>query len=155
VVYIGFQTPPSILLLTGGGGGPECVLKITHRSAVEKEARKSTARGIFRTPSVDLPLTVGGGGSGMEFSSSGPPIYLWHESIGPESHHLLLSDIPRHLMTSLSTFSVRVASHNSVSLSPSFTQDKFLHHGLFPQSIPATSLNRMLQSLSPTISRSK
>jgi hypothetical protein len=159
-VYIGFRTPPSILPLMeggGGGGGPECVLKITHRSAVERKARRSTAQGIFRTPPTDLPLTVGGGGggSGMEFYSGGPPIYTWHESIGPESHRLLLSDIPRHLMTSLSTFSIRVTSRNSVSPSPSFTRGKSLHHGLFPQSITTTSLIRMPQSLSPAISRSK
>jgi hypothetical protein len=123
------------------------VLKIVHRSVVKKEARKSMTHGVFRTPLVDLPLTVGG--YGMEFSSGGSPIYMWHESIGSESHRLLLSDIPHHLRTSLSTFLLRVTSHNSVSISPPFTHGKSVHHGLFPQSIPTTSLNRMLQSLSP------
>jgi hypothetical protein len=142
------------MILMEGGGGPECVLKIAHRSAVEKEAHKSTTHGVFRTPSIDLPLTVGGG-SRMEFSSGRPPIYMWHESVGFKSHHLLLSDIPRHLRMSLSTFFLRVTSHNSVSLSPPFSHGKSLHHGVFPQSIPTTSLNRMLQSFSPAISCSK
>jgi hypothetical protein len=68
-----------------------------------KESAQINGSRYFLDPPTDLPLTVGGG-SKMEFYSGGPPIYTWHESIGPKSHRLLLSDIPHHLVTSLSTF---------------------------------------------------
>jgi hypothetical protein len=156
-VYIGFRTPPPIFAFNGGGGGGGSRMCFKDHAQIcgRKESAQINGSWYFSDPPDRSTFNGGGGGSRMEFYSGGPPIYTWHESIGPESHRLLLSDIPRHLMTSLSTFSVRVTSHNSVSLSPSFTHGKSLHHGLFPQSITTTSLNRMLQSLSPAISRSK
>jgi hypothetical protein len=88
--------PPIRSAFNGGGGGLKCVIKIVHRYVVERKVRRSMAQGVFWTPVIDLPLMVGGR-SGMESYSGGPPIYTWHESTGPESHRLLLSDIPRHL----------------------------------------------------------
>jgi hypothetical protein len=48
-------------------------------------ALRSTVCIEFRTPPSVLPLMEGGGGSGMEFHYSGPPIYTWHEYTGPKS----------------------------------------------------------------------
>jgi hypothetical protein len=105
MVCIGFRTPPSILPLMEGEGGLKCVLKSMPRSVVERKACRSMAQGVFQTTPTVLPLTVGGGGgSRMESYSGKPPIYMWHESTGPESHCLSLPDIPHHLLTSSSTF---------------------------------------------------
>jgi hypothetical protein len=72
-IYIGFQTPP-IHSAFNGGGGPECVLKITHRSVAKRKVRRSMAHDVFQTPPTDIPLTVGGGGVGLEwnFTLAGP-----------------------------------------------------------------------------------
>jgi hypothetical protein len=60
MVYIGFQTPLSILPLMEGGA-PECVLNIAHGFVVKRKPHRSTAQGIFQTPSTALILTEGGG----------------------------------------------------------------------------------------------
>jgi hypothetical protein len=42
--------PPVHSAFNGGGGGPECVVNNALRSAAKKQAHKSTATGVFRTP---------------------------------------------------------------------------------------------------------
>jgi hypothetical protein len=53
---------PPIRSTFNGGGGPECVINNVHRSASQRQACRSMAQDVFRTPPTDLLLTKGGGG---------------------------------------------------------------------------------------------
>jgi hypothetical protein len=74
-INVGFWTPPSILPLMEGGG-PECVIKSVHRSAAQRQARRSMAQDVFRTPPTDLLLTGGGGGGPEWYYSSGGSLVI-------------------------------------------------------------------------------
>jgi hypothetical protein len=52
------------------------VIKNAHRSAAKKQAHRSTAQGVFRTPPTDLLLTEGGGGGPEWNLSSGGPLSI-------------------------------------------------------------------------------
>jgi hypothetical protein len=51
----------------GGGGCPESVIRLVHIWTIQERARKSMVQIGFWTPSSVLPLTEGGGGSGMSY----------------------------------------------------------------------------------------
>jgi hypothetical protein len=146
--------PPVHSAFNGGGGGPECVINNVHRSAAQRQVHRSTAQDVFRTPPTDLPLTEGGG-SGMVLFLWRVPCYTWQRSNGPESHHLLLSDRPRHLWTSPSTFPEMVMSHNCCQSFPPIRSWQAPYYDFYLQSIAATSPVCIPQPPSPAISPSK
>jgi hypothetical protein len=102
-IYIGFQTPP-VHSAFNGGGGPECVIKDAHRSAVKNPTHRSTTQGVFWTPSTDLPLAEGGGGLERNLSSSGPLFIFGINLPVPSPIASYCLTYLRHLLTSPSTF---------------------------------------------------
>jgi hypothetical protein len=84
-----------------------------------KQALRSMAQNVFRTPPTDLLLTKGGGGLEWNLPSGGPLFIRGINLMVPSSITAYCLTYIRHILTSLSTFLKRVTSHKLMSvLSP-------------------------------------
>jgi hypothetical protein len=119
-----------------------------------RNRHRSTAQNGFRTPPTDLLLTEGGGVRNG-FPSGGSLVIRGIILMAPSPITILLSDRPRHLWTSPSTFPELVMSHNCCQSFPPIRSWQAPYYDFYLQSIASTSPIRIPQPPSPAISPSK
>jgi hypothetical protein len=94
-----FRTPSIILALMRGGGLESEIMYARIWTAQVSTFRSTVCIG-FQTPPPSVLTLMEGGGSGMEFHSSRPPICTWHKYPSPKSSPPAMC--PFHPVTSTS-----------------------------------------------------